>query len=199
MRRIAIGATVGVLILAGCGEDDSGSGDSIVSENPAENAASSTGAAEEDTASDPPDAPDDSEEFVEATPPATVDEVDADRGAGGTFPLVATSWVLRSYSVDREEIAVEEGTEATLLIEDGSIALLTGCNAGSGPVDVDDTTLTVGNVALTRRACFGAAADAESVVVATLDGTADYVVDGDTLTVARDGPTRSFELVYTAS
>jgi heat shock protein HslJ len=72
-----------------------------------------------------------------------------------------------------------------LRIDGDRIMVFTGCNRGSGQVDVGPTTLTVSNLALTKMACPGGL---EQGVLAVLAGEVGYVQDYDTLTLtAADG------------
>lgn len=74
----------------------------------------------------------------------------------------------------------------------GSVQVRTGCNTGSGPVDVTDGAATFGPVALTRRACTDPAATAiENAMVTVLqDGSpARFTIKGDRLRLSRGGIT----------
>ena len=74
----------------------------------------------------------------------------------------------------------------------GSVQVRTGCNTGSGPVEVTDGAATFGPVALTRRACTDPAATAvENAMVTVLqDGApARLTIKGDRLRLTRAGIT----------
>ena len=72
----------------------------------------------------------------------------------------------------------------TLTFDGGMVAVFTGCNQGSGSYEVGEGEITFGPLALTRAACVGPDSTAtEQAMLATLDGTAMYEIDGDVLTL----------------
>ena len=72
------------------------------------------------------------------------------------------------------------GAEASITITDGTAAVEAGCNTGSAPVEITDTTITFGPLALTRMAC-GPQTELETAVVAVLTGEVGYTIASDTL------------------
>jgi heat shock protein HslJ len=103
--------------------------------------------------------------------------------------LAGTEWTLDGTIADDAIASLPAGVDApTLTIaDDGTAAIFAGCNRGSTQVEITDDTLTLGPVALTRMACEEAAMDLEHQVVQVLDGEVTYAIDGDTLTVRKDG------------
>lgn len=86
---------------------------------------------------------------------------------------------------------------ATLAFADGQVSGNTGCNGFSGSYTVNGDALELSPLAMTKMACPGEAADNEARVVAALDATTGYSVDGDSL-VLRDAngePTITLEPV----
>lgn len=83
----------------------------------------------------------------------------------------------------------------TLTFEDGTLAVNTGCNTGSGDFEVNGDEITLGPVALTMRACDGPTGALEGVVVGLLGAESlAFGIDGETLTLtAQDGTTLAFE------
>ena len=112
-----------------------------------------------------------------------------------------TTWVLTG-TVANEAIsslpASAEGT-ATLTITDGTAAIASGCNTGSGSVEVTDTTMTFGPIALTAMACADELMIVEGSVVLVLDGEVTYEVNGDRLSIRKDGADGEIGLEFTAS
>jgi len=104
-------------------------------------------------------------------------------------PLTGTTWTLTGTIANEAVSSVADGAKPpTLTIdEDGNAAVFAGCNNGRATVDVGDTTLTFGPMALTRMACEDAAGMLENQVVAVLDGKTTYTVEGDTLTIMNGG------------
>ena len=102
------------------------------------------------------------------------------------IPLEGTTWALESLiagSGDEGAVSSVPGEHApTLVIEGGRIRVFTGCNRGSGRVEVDDASLTISALAVTKTACEDGAT-AEQAVLAVLEGEVGYVQDYDVLTL----------------
>ena len=77
-------------------------------------------------------------------------------------------------------------TLASMTITDGTAAIETGCNVGSSSVEITETTMTFGPMAVTRKACPPEETALEQSVTAVLDGEVSYEVDGDTLVIRTD-------------
>ncbi|TVR26401.1 MAG: META domain-containing protein [Ilumatobacter sp.] len=84
-------------------------------------------------------------------------------------PLEVTRWLLEST------------------ISEGTVAVESGCNTGSGSVTVGEDTLTFGPIATSARECESDLMDLEAAVFAALDGEATYEIEADVLTI-RSGP-----------
>jgi heat shock protein HslJ len=93
---------------------------------------------------------------------------------------------------------VPADAEASLTITDGQAAIQTGCNSGSTSVEITDTTMTFGPVALTMMACADDLMALEASVIAVLDGEVTYEVTGDTLSIRKDAADGEIGLEYTA-
>jgi heat shock protein HslJ len=118
-----------------------------------------------------------------------------DRASLPATPLEGTRWELES--VITNDAATSFGAMASLTITEGTAAVETGCNTGSGGVEATDTSLTWGAIALTLKACEGPGADLEAIVVQVLQGETPYVIDVDQLSItSTDGATT---LVYRAA
>ncbi len=102
-------------------------------------------------------------------------------------PLEGTTWVV-SGTVANEAVTVSlVDSEASMTITDGQAQVDTGCNTGSSTVEVTDTTITFGPLALTRMACDEELTRLEASVVLALDGELTYEITGDTMTLRKDG------------
>lgn len=89
--------------------------------------------------------------------------------------LVGPTWtldtLLQGTGGDGAASSVPEGVMATLTFaDDGTYAVDTGCNSGSGTYAVEGDGLAVDPPALTRRGCPGPGAEVEATLVALLDG-----------------------------
>jgi heat shock protein HslJ len=108
-------------------------------------------------------------------------------------PLVGTTWALDGLISTDVASSVPAGVTASLqVVEEGRAyrALIdTGCNSASAAVTFDDdtqpTTMTLGPVASTLKACPGAAAEVERDVLAVLDGEVAVSIEADALTLTK--------------
>lgn len=111
------------------------------------------------------------------------------------LPLEGTNWLLDTIVTGDAASSVPAGLEPTLLFADGQVAIATGCNRGSGAVEIRDATIVVGPVMSTKMACDEETGALESTIFDLLTGEVPYAIDGDRLTLGA-GPT---QLVYRAT
>jgi heat shock protein HslJ len=102
-------------------------------------------------------------------------------------PLQGTRWVLDGIVSGDAVSSVPAGVTATLTISDGQMQVETGCNTGSASVAVTDTTLTIGPLGLTKKACVPEAMAVEQAVTSVLSGKVDYAIKADALTLTASG------------
>lgn len=100
-------------------------------------------------------------------------------------PLTGTTWTLDGFVDGEMAGSVPAGATAHLQITDGRVSLMAGCNSGTGPVTVADATIEWGPIALTRKACPGAAGEVERRVLAVLEGATTYTIEEHSLTVTK--------------
>ena len=106
-------------------------------------------------------------------------------------PLVGTTWMLTGIVSGTGSQAgvstVPAGVDATVVFgESGRVTPDAGCNRISGKYTVDDGAITVTALASTRMACPGPEGEVEDTMLRVLnDGSVDYVIAGDTLTLTR--------------
>jgi heat shock protein HslJ len=99
-------------------------------------------------------------------------------------PLEGTAWELESLVSADAVASVPAGVRvSTLAIAGGQISVDLGCNTGSGPVTVSADTLEIGPLATTRMACEGDAGAVETKLLEVLEGTVDYTIEADVLTI----------------
>ena len=95
-----------------------------------------------------------------------------------TLLLTGTAW----RAVEIEDRPTDAGVESTLAFDgDQRIAGSTGCNRYTGPVSVTGTSLRVGALAMTRRACPPPITDQETRFVVALAAARAYRQEGDVL------------------
>jgi heat shock protein HslJ len=102
------------------------------------------------------------------------------------LPLEGTRWVVDGVVANEAVSSIPADVVASLTIDAGTATVETGCNSGSGAVEVGDGTLDFGPIAITLRACPPAVADVEQAVLLTLDGEVDYEIDADRLALRRE-------------
>lgn len=113
-------------------------------------------------------------------------------------PLEGTTWTV-SGTVANDAVTVSlVDSEASMTITDGRAQVDTGCNTGSSTVEVTDTTITFGPLALTRMACDEELTRLEASVVLALDGEVTYEISGDTMQLRKDTPDGAVGLDFTA-
>ena len=96
-----------------------------------------------------------------------------------------TTWIV-SGTVANEAVTVGlVDSEASMTITDDQAQIDTGCNTGSSAVEVTDTTITFGPVAMTMMACDEELTRLEASVVLALDGEVTYEINGDTLSIRK--------------
>lgn len=102
-------------------------------------------------------------------------------------PLVGTAWTLDGIVSGEAASSVPAGVTATLRLTDaGRMELTTGCNRGSGAVDVASGSMTISDLGLTLVGCTGPQAEVEAAVLAVLgDGVTQYAIEAGTLTLTR--------------
>ena len=66
---------------------------------------------------------------------------------------------------------------------DGKVSGFAGCNTFFGTFVATDTTLDIGPLGATRKACPQALMSAESVFLQAVEGAVRYRIDGDKLTL----------------
>jgi len=99
-------------------------------------------------------------------------------------PITGTTWVLDGITNGDTASSVPAGVTASIKITDGQLAVDTGCNVGSGTVQVTGNTLTVGPLMLSKRPCQADSASVESAVTSVLTAkSVHFTIDADALTL----------------
>lgn len=101
-------------------------------------------------------------------------------------PLEGTRWVVESTISNDAVSSIPSDATASITITDGTVAVESGCNTGSGSVTVSEDALTFGPIATTKRACEDNLMNLESAVFATLVEEATYEIEADVLTIRSD-------------
>lgn len=112
--------------------------------------------------------------------------------------LEGTAWNITGIVANEAVSSLPMGAEASITITDGQAAIRTGCNNGSASVEITDTTITFGPIALTKMACPPDLTDLEASVLAALDGEVTYEISGDSLSLLNEGADGQPGLVLTA-
>jgi heat shock protein HslJ len=108
-------------------------------------------------------------------------------------PLEDTLWTLNGISDANAASSVPAGVAATLQVVDGRASVAFGCNTGGGEVEISDTTMTFGPLAMTMMLCEGPGGEVETVMSGVLQGEVPYSIDGNVLTLTgANGTTLTF-------
>jgi len=118
--------------------------------------------------------------------------------ANPAVELEGTTWVVTGTVANEGVSTVPADSMATLTITDGTASVNTGCNTGSGSVEVTDTTMTFGPLATTRMACPDDIMALETSVVTALDGEVTYEIKGDTMSIRKGEGAEAVGLDLTA-
>jgi heat shock protein HslJ len=101
--------------------------------------------------------------------------------------LEGTTWTVTGIVANEAVSSLPMDAEASITITDGQAAIRTGCNSGSTSVEITDTTITFGPIALTKMACADEEVDRlERHVLAVLDGEVTYEISGDGLSLLNE-------------
>ena len=99
-------------------------------------------------------------------------------------PLEGTRWVVDGIVAGDTVSSVPVGVTASLTISNGRLLVETGCNTGVATVAVTVTTLTIGPMTLTKKACAPDATSVQGALTAVLSGQVGYTIDADVLTLS---------------
>lgn len=106
------------------------------------------------------------------------------------------SWSLTSYGPEGATTPAVPDSQASITFnDDGTLAGTSGCNGFGGEYSVDGDEIKFSGLVSTLMACEEPLMTQEGTVFKVLDGTASYKIDGDTLTITKDGTA----LVFTAT
>jgi heat shock protein HslJ len=100
--------------------------------------------------------------------------------------LEGTTWNVTGIVANEAVSSLPLDAEASITITDGQATISTGCNSGSTSVEITDTTITFGPIALTKMACSPELNDLEASVLVVLDGEVTYEISGDSLILTNE-------------
>jgi heat shock protein HslJ len=105
------------------------------------------------------------------------------------LPLVGPVWTVSAIMDGDAVTSVPEDVRATLVFtEAGLVMVTTGCNSGQGGVEIRETTILFGDIALTRMACEGSAGEMEEAMLTVLSAdVVRYEVDASVLDLSIAG------------
>jgi heat shock protein HslJ len=116
--------------------------------------------------------------------------------ASGKSATLAGTWKLTAYGPKDSPSPAVPDADATLSFgNDGSVSGSGGCNSLGGTYETDGSQITFNEITSTLMACDDARMAQESAVTQVLAGTAEYAIDGNTLTLTSD----DMVLVFTAA
>ena len=128
-----------------------------------------------------------------SSPPPTSSTEQTQKSAG--VPLEGTFWALvGATDADGTSVLTADSTvDSTMEITDGRLLVNAGCNTGSASAAVDGSEIAVGPMAMTAMACDDEAMEVEALVVQVYDGTVDYAIAADLLTITSGAGTLTYK------
>ncbi len=103
-------------------------------------------------------------------------------------PLEGTRWIVTSTVANDAVSSVPAGAQASLVFDASSVAVESGCNSGSGGYELQGDLITFGPIATTLKMCVDEGVAAlEQAVLGVLQGEVQSDIDGNTLTLTKDG------------
>ena len=117
--------------------------------------------------------------------------------SGSNSPSLIGSWKLTAYGPADSPVPAVEDSEASLTFNaDGTLTGNGGCNGLGGEDKVNGDQIEFGPIMSTLMACVDdGRMTQEGVVTQVMTDTASYQIEGNTLTITRDGTVLVFELV----
>lgn len=103
--------------------------------------------------------------------------------AGGNAASIEGQWKLVSYGPASAQIPAAPDVETSIEFKDGQMSGNVGCNGFGGEYRIKGGQIEFGAVVSTMMYC-EQIAEQEAGTLAALQGTARFVLDGDTLTIA---------------
>lgn len=112
-----------------------------------------------------------------------------------TSASIVGTWKLTAYGPADSPTPAVPDVEATIKFDsDGKLGGSGGCNSLGGDYTVEGDQITFGPIVSTLMACADPIMAQEAAVTQVMFETATYKIDGNTLTITRDGNVLVFEL-----
>ena len=107
--------------------------------------------------------------------------------ASGKSATLAGTWKLTAYGPkDSPSPAVPDAEAMISFGNDGTVGGNGGCNSLGGTYEVDGKEIEFSEITSTLMACDDARMAQEGTVTQVLSGTAEYAIDGNTLTLTNE-------------
>lgn len=97
--------------------------------------------------------------------------------------LEGTTWLLEGLVEGESVSTLPQGISPSLVISNGEAKIDFGCNGGGGQVEVTDSTLEFKKIITTLKGCEGEIMRVEHHMQGVLEGTVDYEIDGNRLSI----------------
>jgi heat shock protein HslJ len=98
-------------------------------------------------------------------------------------PLLGTRWDVNGIISGGTASSIPQGANAWLTFSPGQVDVQSGCNTGGGSAAISGSSITFGPIVMTGVTCASDSAAVEKAIRLTLDGTATYLIQADTLTL----------------
>lgn len=113
-----------------------------------------------------------------------------------TTPSLVGTWKLTAYGPADSPTPAVADVDATIKFDaDGKLGGSGGCNSLGGDYTVEGDQITFGPIISTMMACADPIMAQEGTVTQVMNESASYKIEGNTLTISKDGNVLVFELV----
>ena len=103
---------------------------------------------------------------------------------GGTSASITGQWELVSHGSVSSQTPAAPGVDTSIEFgSDGALSGNVGCNGFGGDFKVEGDTIAFGSVMSTMMFCEGPVGEQEQATLAVFQGSATFVLDGNTLTI----------------
>jgi len=108
--------------------------------------------------------------------------------SGSGSASISGAWKLVSYGPASNLTPAAPGVETSIEFgSDGNLSANVGCNGFGGDFKVDGDTITFSQMMSTMMFCEGPVGEQETAALAVFQGSATFILDGDTMTITSAG------------
>jgi heat shock protein HslJ len=116
--------------------------------------------------------------------------------SGSNSPSIVGTWKLTAYGPSASPTPAVADVDASIKFDsDGKLSGSGGCNSLGGDYKVEGDQITFGPIISTLMACEEPRMTQEGTVTQVMNESASYTIEGNMLTISKDGTVLVFESV----